>query len=331
MELLKNKKILLFAPKFFNYENEIVKKLEEFGAKVDYYDERMSPNNLTKALIRFNKKMIINKINQYYSDIIKKTENIDYDFVFFINPETVTKELLIKFKSKQKKAEFIIYLWDSIKNKNNAKEILDIFDKHFSFDKEDCKNDDRFKFRPLFYLDEYSSRADNKIFNYDLTFIGTAHSDRYRILKSLKNEGLEKKLKNYFFMYFPSKALFYLKKLIDKSYLKTDINDFSFNSISKNEILDIISKSKVIIDIQHPKQTGLTMRSIEMLGMKKKLLTTNKDIVNYDFYNENNIRIIDRDNPELDSEFIKSEYKEINNSIYEKYSIGKWLEEIFGE
>ncbi|MGL6101470.1 MAG: hypothetical protein ACRC0G_17860, partial [Fusobacteriaceae bacterium] len=189
-------------------------------------------------------------------------------------------------------------------------------------------NDDRFKFRPLFYLDEYSSRADNKIFNYDLTFIGTAHSDRYRILKSLKNEGLEKKLKTYFFMYFPSKALFYLKKLTDKSYLKTDINDFSFNSISKNEILNIISKSKVIIDIQHPKQTGLTMRSIEMLGMKKKLLTTNKDIVNYDFYNENNIRIIDRDNPELDSEFIKSEYKEIDNFNYEKYSIGKWLEEI---
>lgn len=329
MDLFINKKILLFVPKFFNYECEILKKLESLGADVDYYDERMNPNNITKALIRFHKNLIKEKIQKYYLKIISETQTKEYDFVFFINPETVTKELLVELKEKQKKAKFIIYLWDSIKNKKNAKEILDNFDKHFSFDKQDCIEDKRFKFRPLFYLDEYASMSNKSTNIYDLSFIGTAHSDRYNILKNLKNQALKNKLNCYFFMYFSSKVLFYFKKITDKSYKNTSINDFTFKSISKKEILEKISNSKVIIDIQHPKQTGLTMRTIEMLGIKKKLITTNKDIVNYDFYNPNNIKIIDRENPILDIDFIKSTYLEVESKVYEKYGIEKWLEEIF--
>lgn len=325
-----NKKILFFAPKFFNYEVEIKKKLEQLGAQVDFYDERMNPSNLDKVIIRLKKDLLKIRINKYYSEIIEKSKKNNYDYILFISPETITKELLEKFRESQKNCKFILYMWDSIKNKKNVQEIIECFDSHFSFDKSDCLVDSRFRFRPLFYLDEYSKLTQNKKdLKNDILFIGTVHSDRYSIIKYIKNSALENNLRGTFFMYFPSKVVYFIKKLFDKSYKNTDINDFKFIPISKNEVLNMISSSKVIVDIQHPKQVGLTMRTIEMLGMKKKLITTNKDILNYDFYNSNNIKVIDRDNPILDSEFIKSDYLEIDKKIYEKYSIGKWLEEIF--
>lgn len=330
MEKFVNKKILFFAPKFFNYEIEIKKKLEQLGAQVDFYDERMNPSNLDKVIIRLKKDLLTKKIESYYNNIIDRSKNRKYDYVFFLSPETITRELLQKLRRNQKNAKFIIYMYDSIKNKKNAREILNEFDSHFSFDKNDCEIDNRFKFRPLFYLDEYSKLAE-KSYNkkYDISFIGTVHSDRYEVIKSIKEQAISNGLNVNFFMYFPSKIIYLVKKIFDKSYKNTEIKDFSFESISKDKVLDIISNSKVILDIQHPKQVGLTMRTIEMLGMKKKLITTNKNIKNYDFYNSNNIKIIDRNNPILDLDFIKKTYEEIEKKIYEKYSIERWLRDIF--
>lgn len=326
------KRILFFAPKFFNYEVEIKAKMEELGAQVDFYDERMNPSNLDKVIIRLRKKILNKKIIKYYNNIIDKTQNIKYNYVFFLSPETITKDLLEKFRNDQKNAKFIVYMYDSIKNKKNVHEILDCFDSCFSFDKGDCKFDLRFKFRPLFYLDAY--RNHSKQLNnteYDISFIGTVHSDRYTVIKSIKEQAIFNKMKTNFFMYFPSKIIYLIKKNLDKNYKNTDIKDFSFKSMSKEKVLEIISNSKVILDIQHPNQIGLTMRTIEMIGMKKKIITTNKEIKSYDFYNSNNIKVIDRNNPILELDFIKNDYVEIDKDIYEKYCITSWLEEIFSE
>jgi len=99
--------------------------------------------------------------------------------------------------------------------------------------------------------------------------------------------------------------------------------------MNKEEILNIISKSKTVLDIQHPDQSGLTMRTIEMLGAKRKLITTNSNIRNYDFYRKKNIYIIDRDNPKLDKSFFQSNYKNLSKDVYQKYSLENWLKTIF--
>ena len=44
-EHLVNKRILFLSVKTFNLEVEIIKKLEEHGAIVTYYDERPANNN----------------------------------------------------------------------------------------------------------------------------------------------------------------------------------------------------------------------------------------------------------------------------------------------
>ncbi len=48
-----------------------------------------------------------------------------------------------------------------------------------------------------------------------------------------------------------------LQKLFDKNFKNVKKEDVSFSPLSKENTIDIINKSKVVIDIQHMKQKGL--------------------------------------------------------------------------
>lgn len=73
------------------------------------------------------------------------------------------------------------------------------------------------------------------------------------------------------------------------------------------------------------------MRTFECLGNRIKLITENKDIVNYDFYDKENIYIIEKkeDIEKIPVEFFKTPYKEIDKDILEKYSFRGFVKEIF--
>lgn len=327
--ILKDKKILFFAPKFFGYELDIKNKLEELGAKIDFFDERPSNSPIKKALLRLKPSLIKKITNEYYKEIIIKTAKIKYDFVFVLNIEAMPIEYLKTLKSFNESACFILYMWDSIRNRKNTPQYLNFFDRVFSFDKKDSIEFDNVHFKPLFYNDEYKSISKCD-FLYDLTFIGTAHTDRLNVCKKLV-DSLKHMDRSKIFMYnfLHSRMQFFYYKLFNKSFKSFKLSDFNYNPLSKQEVLRIVSCSRIILDIQHPYQTGLTIRTIEMLGARKKIITTNSDIVNYDFYNSNNIAIIDRKKPYVPNSFLESSYKEIDHSIYTSYSLESWLIYIF--
>jgi hypothetical protein len=90
MQELQGKTVLLLAPKFFGYELEIQKELENLGAKVRYFDERPKNDFFTKVFIRLNLKYFISKkIEEYYQDIEKKIVNIKFDYIFLLNGDCV--------------------------------------------------------------------------------------------------------------------------------------------------------------------------------------------------------------------------------------------------
>lgn len=130
-------------------------------------------------------------------------------------------------------------------------------------------------------------------------------------------------------MFFQSRILYYKMKLQNKNLRGTSIRDFRFTPLDKNSLLELYRKSRTVIDIQHPKQTGLTMRCIETVGAKRKLITTNPHIKEYDFYNKNNILVIDREKPVIPPEFLKLPYRKIPSEIYRQYRIDYWLQTIF--
>lgn len=333
MSVLEGKKILYIGVSTFNYEKEIKTALENMGAEVDYYDERPANDFWTKVFLRLKLKGFIqSKIDAHYSHILAKSKNIKYDYVFIIKLETIDKKILLQLKDNQQDATFILYLWDSIQNYKGKEKLLPLFNKAFSFDKTDTIKYSALNFLPLFYIPLYEKPlVEKNEIMYDLCFLGTGHSDRYKIVKEIEKKAIKIDLKVYSFFYLQSKVIFWVRKLFDKQMRNAKISDFSFTSLNQSQLLDKILKSNVIIDIEHQGQVGLTMRTIEAIGCQKKLLTTNKSIKEYDFYNENNIRIIDRNKIKIDKDFFLTPYQQLDKNIYEKYSLQSWIKTIFSE
>ncbi len=322
------KKILFFSPAFFGYEYKIVRKMEEMGAFVDMYDVRSVTNAMSRALLKISPNIFLRKSLNYYEKIINDNLEKNYDYILIIKCDMTPKSILKKLKEKYPNAKLCLYLWDSIDNIPGVTKKFKYFDTLHSFDMEDCKKYKELKFRPLFYSDEFCKTEKKDKLKYDVSFIGTIHSDRITIINQVRDIFHREKLNSYFFCYLQSKFVYYFYKATKKEFLHTNINDFKFEKMSSEEVAEIIDKSKIVLDIQHPKQTGLTIRTIEMIGMNKKLITTNKSILKYDFYNPNNIKVIDRNDIQIDKEFIELQYIPLETRIYTKYSLYNWILEV---
>lgn len=326
---LTGKKILFLSVQTFNLENEIKSKLEQLGAIVTYYDERPANNNLIKGLLRLKKSLLQNKIVEYYSQILLETSDINFDYLFVNRGEIVPEFFLEKLKSLQKDCKFIFYTWDSFSNHSHPVKILKYFDRKFTFDSNDALKYN-LNFRPLFFLDPFQTiKKDSSKIRYNLLFLGTAHSDRYRISNEIVNWCITNKLASFCYYFMHGRLVYLFKKFFDKSFKEFDYNKLSFKSLTVDQIADLYSKSDVILDINHPGQNGLTMRTFESIGARKKLITTNAEVKKYCFYNPNNILVIDRNNLVIDRSIFDSIYEEIDDVLYNKLTLEGWIKSIF--
>ena len=57
------------------------------------------------------------------------------------------------------------------------------------------------------------------------------------------------------------------------------------------EYLKQIENSRIICEVVQKGQSGLTVRALEALFFEKKLITNNESIIEFDFYDSNNIFI----------------------------------------
>ena len=105
--------------------------------------------------------------------------------------------------------------------------------------------------------------------------------------------------------------------------------EFIYEEVNFKDCYKFSENTKVVVDLVHKNQIGLSMRPFEALGLKRKLITTNTSIKDYDFYNPNNIFIIeDINNFDIPTSFFESEYEDIEQNISSKYHIKPWLENI---
>lgn len=326
---LNGKNILFFSPAFFGYENKIADKMRKLGAKADVFDVRSVKKAWQRALLKINPQLFDRKTEAYYADIFSKVWHNRYDYVVIVKCDMPTERVLSLLRRHFREAEFCLHMWDSVKNIPNIKKKFRYFDYISSFDRNDCRRYPQFHFRPLFYCDEYRKEPGMGGFEYDLCFIGTIHSDRWKILKELRSQAEKKGMRVYYYPYLQSKFIYLFYKLVKPEFWDTDMSEFRFEKISSEETAARVNQSKTVIDIQHPGQTGLTVRTIEMAGMNKKLITTNADIKNYDFYHEKNIQVIDRKNPVL-GEVSDSKYEQPDKRVYEKYSLESWIYDVLG-
>ncbi|MEZ1315604.1 hypothetical protein QIW53_06255 [Pseudomonas fluorescens] len=325
--LLQGKKILFVAPRFFGYESEICDELIRRGASVDFLLDRPFDTPAMKAMTRLNRNMVIKAADKYYFTKLNDLGSDFYDYVFVVNGQTLSNQTLAKWRAKFVDAIFILYMWDSFGNRKSAVDSLKYFDHVFTFDKEDASKYS-LNFRPLFFSNGFENVQSARIC-WDISFVGTAHTDRAAVVQRVSRV-LQVGVRKYFFLYLQAKWVFWLYRFTNSSFLNSKLSDFSFHSIDKKTVQSVFNSSVCILDIEHPKQTGLTMRTLETLGACKKLITTNKNVVDYDFFDERNICVIDRLDPKIPADFLTQPYYPVPSNIYHRYRLAGWMDEIIG-
>lgn len=326
VDFLTNKQVLFFSPFFFGYEKTIANKMREMGAQVDMYNVRSATSTFSRSLLKIHPGIFHLRSIRYYRNIINQNKDKTYDYIFVIKGDMLPKCILKQFRVCFPKAKLCLYLFDSVKNIPGIVSKFKFFDSVLSFDIKDCKQFPGLKLRPLFFGDQFRKSGEKQSdYQYDICFIGTIHSDRFRIIRMIQNIANMNGLKCFWFLYLQSHFIYYFYWILKREFHGVPKSTFSFSQMKSSDVADIIKKSRVILDVQHPKQTGLTMRTIEMIGMNKRIVTTNPAILEYDFYNSENIIVIDRKDIKIDLVSLKKEFTPIPNDIYEKYSLPYWI------
>lgn len=333
-----SKKILFIALNV--YHEQIIETYKSLGYEVIYENDKPNEGFLCKALTRYQVKLYMPALTDYYKRLFNKYKNEKFDFVLFLRGEFLTDEAMKYYREIFPNTRTVLYCWDSITNYPWIPARWKYFNEVYTFDRQDyLKHSSDLKFLPLFYSNDFKkktnqdSRKDvlDKKYDYDICFIGTAHADRAKIMRSIQKQCEELGRPYYIYLYMPFEKNYYYNKLKNKDFKGIKKNDIHFKPLPYSEVNHIVDSSKCIVDIESPTQSGLTMRTIEMIGMHKKIITTNPDVINYDFYNENNVLIVDRKDFKVDFSFVDREYDELDDELYEKYSIKHWARVLAGE
>lgn len=324
---LKNKRILFIALQ--GYSQGIKKKMEELGARVDYFNDKPNDGFICKACGRFKVKPYEYVLEKYYRKIINQIKKNKYDYILIIRGEYTPLKSVYLLKRTFPEAKMILYMWDSLRNNKGIEKKWHAYDQVYTFDRIDyLDHQEKIDFLPLYYYDDYVPSKKKKHSKYDIAFIGTGEEDRVKIIDDVKKQCDCTGKKIYAYIFLPHRLVYFYNKLLNKNYRNVAMNSIHFKKLPFEEVYKIYNSADCVIDVESAKQCGLTMRTIEMIGLRKKLITTNKDIVNYDFYNEDNICVVDRNNFVLDEAFLKRPYHDLKDEIYFKYSLSNWIMEV---
>lgn len=317
---LKGKRILFIGPIFYDYHILIQKELEELGGKVYFFPERDYSLKFTVANNLFNKR--VNKLQEkHYDKILKKTQEVVFDFLFVIRGYKMTKKFIDSFKEKNPTAQTIMYQWDSDKN-NCFLHLSSSFDKVLSFDRQDSVKNDLI-YLPLFYMKDIGAiRIKGNLENkYDILFFGYYIKERYDSMLNLIDFCNKNNIILKTFLYMPLSV--YIKELLKGN--KIDFRLINLKPLSRVQYIKLLASAKVVFDTSSVTQSGLSMRVIETIGAGKKLITSNRNIIFENFYNSKQIYLYEKEDQKQIVAFLKSDFFHVKTNL----SLKNWIYKIF--
>lgn len=302
----------------WGFNNYIASALEKQGHNVHHINFNKYEYKYRNYLYRihnfflktFFKKNL--KTMYYGKKVLENLKEINevQDVILVIKGDFIDPKSVSEFKTYGKKT--IAYFNDNTRRCPKIIRVLPFFDEVFSFEKQDCeKYDLKFATNWIYTSPAKTERTfEYKVFNI------ISKDKRLNVLSKIASNLKAKNISHKIFVY-------------NKKYKrKTSTIEFITNHIPLSEINEYTNRSQVLLDIHRKGQNGLTFRVFESIGLQKKLITTNPDIINYDFYNQNNILVIDEKNPDIPASFFETEYEKIPEEIFKKYSLEGWIENV---
>lgn len=318
---------LLVAPRFFGYEKEIRDQMASEGWQVDMLPDRPFDAALLKAVARITPTLTAPAANRFYAREIERLAAGRYDLILVVQGEGIFEPTLRMLRAAFPAARLVFYTWDSLTNKPRSKKQLRLYDECFSFDEVDAARW-RIRFRPLFFTPGFERTVPAKL-AYDISFVGTIHSDRYQIIRRISRQ-LGDPSRAYWYLYLQAPWMYTARKVFTQTVGDAPRSEFRFAPLARTEVQDIFLNSRAILDIEHPGQRGLTMRTLEALGSQTKLITTNATASAYDFYDRHNIAIIDRNRPRIPRNFLTTPFRPVPDAIHDRYRLATWVRDVCG-
>jgi len=298
---------------------------EQTGREVELHDERPSNSSALRAIIRVAPALLARLTRKHFLRILNTTEHHQYSLVIVIKGEVTPLWFLQALRTRNPNAVFAFYSFDSITNSSRCRSIFEAFDYLYSFDRADVAAIDELDYKPLFFTAEFTASSSN-VARYDLSFVGTVHSNRYQLASSVSRALPTSRL--FMFYYVQASWYFWLMKLTG-AFKGIPRSAVSVRKLSRDDVADVFRSSRAVLDVQRYGQTGLTMRTFEVLASGAALLTTNGTIRGEEFFDEERILILEREGDQSSrvDRFMR-ELKPVRQDQlhqFELYSLSSWV------
>lgn len=317
------KKLLFISPNYYGF-NEVV--LEGFikysGCEVHHIvsNEKYVYRNLWEKIENFLTKTFLGRNLKNEKASKKLTSEINslghFSYIIVNRHDLLIKEQLIILQSKTE--NLFSLLWDSLQKIPQLENNIDLFRKIYSFDNLDCEQHGFIKIDNFYFIRKEGNKSDS----FTVSYLGTYDKridDVIKFFNFFKEQQISSRAKIYIY----HSELHKVKEILPEAV------EFIHEIIPFRDSYQFYENSKIILDLAHENQRGLSFRPYEAIGLKKKLITNNPEILKYDFYDPQNIFVVDTGKEiNIPMEFFESAYHEIDKSIADQYYIKNWVEKI---
>jgi hypothetical protein len=318
--------VLLVSPQTFSYHETICDALRQIGFNPIWWNDKASVSTLYKLALRLLPRLTRIVTEQHFIEKIDRMPADSVDHILLIKAEGITVRVVRQLRARHPRATLGLHLWDSKENAKGIDRLVSLADAVSSFDPVDARQNG-WKYRPLFARNVSMSADAYQPKVFDWCFIGTIHSDRHRVISRLR-KATGGATHSFVFAYFQSPMVMKIRKLIDWTLWYAPRGTLSTMPMSATDVARIIAQSRAVLDIEHPRQRGLTMRAIETLLAGNKLLTTNQHLLDCDLYDASRAQIIDRNAPCLNNAFLSQPVNPIPQKLRDYYSCEAWVKEL---
>lgn len=273
-------------------------------------------NGLSKAILRRNRKQEWRdtRIAKHLSHIADQRRKSPYDLIVVNHTDTCNKAHISQLKNMSKTLG--AHLWDSRGKEPQFFEHIDQYDTVISFDPIDAQ---------LYGFADTTNYIANAVmplkqpehYEHDVFAVMSYDKSRYKFIERLIDNNPRVDFD----------IVIYVQSEHRRKYVTHPKITVIDQPLFGKELLARIAGSKAILDIGHKQQYGLSFRVMEALGYERKLITTNRKVIDYPFYQPQNIDCIDHDRLTIESKFFQTPYLPIEESIVNNYRLNSWIDD----
>ena len=305
---LSPKKTLIIKPNINDFEKYFSKNMQRDNVDVfDYLKpfiiyENKYINMVFKVIRRLD--LFIPIYEKFFGDWWK---NMPYYERVIVFDYFATPQMMRRIKKRYPNVDLILWAW------NTAPENIEEFKKYctvYCFDHASCEKWG-LNYNTQFYFETKEDKWKQE--KKSVYFIG-ADKGRYdnlcKVATVLENNGISYKF-----------------EILSSNNIQNENDTITILQKPKDYeyIIQQIKKSACILEIVKDGQDGISLRALEALFFRKKLITNDTKIREYDFYKKKNIFILGVDQIEELNVFINEPYEEVPNDIKKEYTYEMWL------